>query len=135
VNTAVPPQLADAHRHPVLVIDDDVGILASLKELLEFEGFEVATAEHGREGLELLAHERPSMILLDLMMPVMDGRQFLQALQQRQLEDPALGEIPVTVVSALDQARDLAVRYRCEVMRKPIEPEALLETVRRHYKA
>jgi CheY-like chemotaxis protein len=113
------------------VVDDDVRLLASLKALLEFEGYEVATAEHGREGLELLERERPSMILLDLMMPVMDGRQFLQALQQRQQAEPALAGIPVTVVSALDQARDLAVRYRCEVMRKPVDPEELLERVRR----
>ena len=124
------PTPHDPARHPVLVVDDDPGIRESLKELLELEGYDVQTAEHGRAGLEVLRHERPCMIVLDLMMPVMDGRQFLQALQQA--GDPAAAAIPVTVVSALDQARELKQRYRCEVLGKPINVDQLLATVRRY---
>jgi CheY-like chemotaxis protein len=117
--------------HPsILVVDDDPRLLASMKELLELEGCEVATAEHGREALEFLEHRRPDLVLLDLMMPVMDGRQFLQALRQRQEIDPSLVGLPVTVVTALDQTGDLRMRYGCEVMRKPIDPEELLRAVR-----
>ncbi|MEW6705997.1 MAG: response regulator [Pseudomonadota bacterium] len=114
----------------MLVVDDDPGIRESLKDLLEIEGYEVRTAEHGRDGLALLQRERPCMVLLDLMMPVMDGRQFLQALQQA--GDPATADIPITVVSALDQARDLKHRYRCEVLGKPIDIDRLLQVVHQH---
>jgi CheY-like chemotaxis protein len=118
-------------RPSILVVDDDPRLLASLKALLELEGCEVATARHGREALEFLEQRRPDMVLLDLMMPVMDGRQFLQALQQRQERDPSLASLPVTVVTALDQTGDLKMRYGCAVMRKPIDPDELLRAVRR----
>lgn len=119
-------------RHPILVVDDDPDIRDSLKDLLELEGYVVRTAEHGRAGLEQLQQmpQRPCMILLDLMMPVMDGRQFLDAVQRG--GNPALATIPVTVVSALDQARDLQRAYRCEVMRKPIDMGRLLDAAQRH---
>ena len=117
-------------RHSILVVDDDAGIRESIRDLLELEGYTVQTAEHGRQGLVVLQRERPCMIVLDLMMPVMDGRQFLQALHGS--GDPAASGIPVTVVTALDQARELAQRYHCEVMSKPIDPDELLEAVRRH---
>jgi len=104
----------------------------SLKELLEFEGYAVNTAEHGRAGLEHLrpGGAAPCLILLDLMMPVMNGWQFLEAMHQG--DGLAAEGIPVVVVSALDEAQELRSRYRCEVMRKPLDIGKLLETARRH---
>jgi CheY-like chemotaxis protein len=63
---------------------------------LEASGWEVRQAEHGREALEHLQHQQPSMILLDLMMPVMDGFEFLVERQKY----PKLVSIPVIVVTA-----------------------------------
>jgi CheY-like chemotaxis protein len=117
--------------HRVLLVDDDAGIRESLKELLELEGFAVDTAEHGREGLQRMAQpEVPCLVLLDLMMPVMNGVEFLKAL--RQDADPRIARTPVTVVSALDEAREVRERFQCEVLRKPVDLDALLRAVHRH---
>jgi CheY-like chemotaxis protein len=81
----------------VLVIDDDPSICSALSEVLQEEGFEVASATNGRAALDLLRDgPAPSAILLDLMMPVMDGWDFRQV----QLQDPGLRDIPVVVVTA-----------------------------------
>ena len=113
------------------MVDDDLGMRESLKELLELEGYTVRTAEHGRAGLEQLKpdEKKPCLILLDLMMPVMNGWQFLEAMKQG---DAAIGNIPVIVVSALDEAQELQGRYRCDVLSKPLDINKLLETVRTH---
>jgi CheY-like chemotaxis protein len=80
----------------VLVVDDDPAIRAFVSELLVDEGYEVRAATNGRDALTVLASWRPDVILLDLMMPEMDGWAFL-ATQQRHLE---LVCIPVIVMSA-----------------------------------
>ncbi|MFL5262818.1 MAG: response regulator [Anaeromyxobacteraceae bacterium] len=113
----------------VLVVEDDFAIRETLRELLEDEGYEVSWASNGREALELLAHRAPRVILLDLMMPVMDGWEFRVA-QQR---DPALARIPVVVISAdhgLDQK--VAALAVDGWLAKPFELDALLTTVRRY---
>jgi CheY-like chemotaxis protein len=93
-------------RKSVLIVDDDVDIREILAETLSGEGFDVATAANGLEGLSVLRHlaALPSVILLDLMMPVMDGYEFLE---ERRL-DPALASIPIAIVTAghgVDRAR------------------------------
>ena len=84
------------HPRNALVIDDLRDNRAILRSLLEREGWDVAEAEHGRAGLDAIAERRPSLILLDLMMPVMDGFEFLRELRNR----PDGREIPVVVVTA-----------------------------------
>src|SRR5919206_1695644 len=83
-------------RGEVLVVEDDFAIRETLRELLEDEGYRVAWAANGKEALARLHERAPRVILLDLMMPVMDGWEFRVA-QQR---DPALASIPVVVISA-----------------------------------
>ena len=73
-----------------------------LRRLIEKEGWDVVEAENGREGLERVASARPSLIFTDLMMPVMDGFDFVEEL--RQVE--AYREIPVIVLSAKDLTED-----------------------------
>jgi CheY-like chemotaxis protein len=80
----------------VLVVDDDPDICIILQDVLEAEGCRVMVAHNGQEALQVLEHKRPALILLDLMMPVMDGWEFSARLQQL----PELQEIPVVVVSA-----------------------------------
>ena len=85
-----------ASGRSVLIVDDDPGIRRMMSLVLAGEGYDVRTAENGRQALDLLASWRPAVILLDLMMPVMDGWTFLAAQQA----DPILASIPVIVMSA-----------------------------------
>ncbi|NBX76150.1 MAG: response regulator [Proteobacteria bacterium] len=68
----------------LLVIEDEADILFSLKSYLESEGYEVATAENGKEGLTFLdEHPMPALILLDMKMPVMNGWEFSEAYRRK----------------------------------------------------
>lgn len=66
----------------VLVIDDDQELRGALREALEGAGFNVLTAENGEKGLSAALESKPNLILLDLVMPVMDGWEFLEKLHQ-----------------------------------------------------
>jgi len=79
----------------ILLVDDDPDILESTQYLVEAEGYEVETARNGREALEKLTARKPDVILLDLMMPVMDGWQFVEELRK----SPS-ASVPVIVLSA-----------------------------------
>ena len=108
----------------VLVIDDDDAVRWVLQRNLEHAGFEVATAEHGLEGLAMINQQPPDVVVLDLMMPVMDGFGVLDALRT----DVTTAGIPVVVLTAM-AAPDM--QQRCEqagasrVMTKPFEPSKL----------
>lgn len=85
----------------VLVIDDDPAARDLVRRYLVREGMEVATAASGSEGLALAASVHPSVILLDVMMPGMDGWAVLDALKR----DPALADIPVVMLTMVDERR------------------------------
>jgi CheY-like chemotaxis protein len=126
-------RMTDPHpcKHVILVVDDDAGIRDSLAALLDDEGYRVVTANDGRDGLtklRQLAGERPCIILLDLMMPVMNGPQFY-AEQQR---DPELASIPVVVISADANVRVKAQQFGGEYLAKPVRIEQVLDMVQRH---
>lgn len=111
-------------RPRVLVVDDDRGVRESLVELFEAEGYDVCSAANGLEALECMKRARPSMVILDLMMPVIDGWE----LYERMKSDPALCSIPVCVLSAA-RAKLPDAEY---VLQKPITPTRLLEVIRKH---
>ena len=123
------PQTEKPHRR-VLIVEDDLDIRDVLTQVLEYEGYEVAAAGNGREALDYLrSHEKPGLILLDLMMPVMDGWQF----RNEQQQDEALNSIPVVILSADGNAYQKAAVIRAAgYLRKPVELETLLDTVNRH---
>ncbi len=81
----------------VLVVDDDPDIRTLLSESLEGEGYDVRSAENGATALRCLKARRPDVIVLDLTMPVMDGRRF----REEQWRDPALAAIPVIIISTV----------------------------------
>jgi signal transduction histidine kinase/DNA-binding response OmpR family regulator len=83
---------------PVLVVEDDPASREMLVRVLRKEGYDVAEAENGSVALERIAERKPELILLDLMMPVMDGFQFLSVLSTQ----PQIADIPVIVVTAKD---------------------------------
>lgn len=113
----------------LLVVDDDVAIRESLRGFLEGEGFRVVTAPNGQEALAMLRREKPSCILLDLMMPVMNGAEFLDVLR----EDSEFRNTPVMILSAWAHARTarMARADHIQVIHKPINANELLESVKR----
>lgn len=80
----------------VLIIEDDPTVADMLVMVLEVEGFDVTVAADGREGLELTRHRRPDVILLDVMMPVVDGWAVAEHIRQ----DPHLATIPIVFCTA-----------------------------------
>src|SRR5436309_2496155 len=78
----------------VLLVEDDLSLRETLAAALELDGWEVEALANGRDALQALSVRRPDVIVLDLMMPVMDGWEF------RRLQREHHGEIPVVVVSA-----------------------------------
>ena len=107
----------------LLIVDDEVAILEALTDILSVEGYEVATAANGAEGLAQANKSRPDLILLDLMMPVMDGQEMLRRLK----EDPGLRTIPVVVMSAgRVSPKELHNSY---FLAKPFELDDLLNVV------
>ena len=92
------------HRRdrPVLVVDDDVSVRQLLRRMLEPEGYVVVEAENGRAALERLRDVSPSVVLLDLMMPEMDGFEFITELRRH----AAWRAIPIVVVTAKDLTAD-----------------------------
>jgi len=112
----------------VLVVDDDEDMREILLQLLQFHGWPVHAAADGVEALDALERHRPSLILLDLAMPRMNGIQFRTA--QRAHPDVRLASVPVVVVSAAaDAARYKTALNAADVLVKPFEPERLLQAV------
>jgi len=107
----------------LLIVDDEVAILEALTDILSVEGYEVATAANGAEGLKRAGEERPDLILLDLMMPVMDGQEMLRRLKESQ----DLRTIPVVVMSAGRVSKSELQGSR--FLAKPFELDDLLDTV------
>ena len=111
---------------PVLIIEDDTDSRVMIQTLLRLEGYEVVGASNGREGLTATRAAHPCLILLDLMMPVMDGLEF----RAEQVRDPAISSIPVVIVSARHDAdataSDLGV---AACVGKPIDLDELATAV------
>ena len=111
----------------VLIVEDEVYLCDLIADVLEAEGHTARKAANGREALVMVQSRRPQIILLDLMMPVMDGWEF----RRTQQSDPALATVPVVVLSALDHRRAADVDA-VAFLKKPLDFDRLLELVR-HY--
>jgi adenylate cyclase len=111
----------------ILVIDDDATARELLTDQLKAEGFSVATASGGLEGLKLAKELRPSVITLDVIMPDLDGWSVLAALRQ----DSELAEIPVIMVTILDEQRRAVALGAAGYLTKPIDRERLHKMVER----
>ncbi|MFL5262348.1 MAG: response regulator, partial [Anaeromyxobacteraceae bacterium] len=113
------------HAPRVLVADDEKDIRETIGQLLEYEGYLVSLAGDGVDALRLAREQHPDLILLDLMMPRMNGWQFRAA----QLEDATVSGIPVVVVSAT-VPRD-SRGFANALLHKPVSLDDLLDIVRR----
>jgi DNA-binding response OmpR family regulator len=115
----------------ILVIDDDSGVRASLREILEERGYEVVLAENGAQGIIAFRQTRPDLVITDIVMPVKEGFQTIQELRR---ERP---EVRIIAISGgarlgrhdfLDIARQLGV---WDVAAKPFDPDDLVARVER----
>lgn len=109
----------------VLVVEDDNDLRESICAVLKDAGYSSWPAENGEVALERARAERPCIILLDLMMPIMNGWEF----RSEQLRDPELSSIPVIIMTADGRAREKAKTLHADYLRKPITLDALLHLV------
>jgi len=125
----------DTDERRALVVDDEVANRELLRRILENEGWRVDDAENGRVALERVGERMPSLILLDLMMPVMDGFEFV--MEMRKL-DPAQ-KVPIVVITAKDITPEDRERLNGGVVglieKGGLDPESLLATLRDQMKA
>jgi DNA-binding response OmpR family regulator len=112
----------------VLLVDDDPAILRLLEVNFRLEGFETVTASRGEQALEAAAASRPDAIVLDVMLPGLDGTEVFRRLR----EDETLASVPVVFLSARSRDDDLvrADQLDATYVTKPFDPSALVETVR-----
>jgi len=121
----------------ILVIDDDPDILDALAMILESQGYQVFTARDGIEGLANLKAEKPDLLILDLLMPKMDGFAVC-----KELQDPRWSKFRDMPILILTSVREDASRRRYELetglelnvddyVEKPISPDILLQRVER----
>jgi CheY-like chemotaxis protein len=110
----------------ILLVEDDEIVRRAVQMVLEWEGYQVDCAANGQEALDLLrAGQRPGLILLDVMMPVLDGEEF----RREQKRDPNLASIPVIVVSAASFASAVDAVH---LVRKPFKVQELLNAIHDH---
>jgi signal transduction histidine kinase len=110
----------------VLVVDDEPSIVAALTELLEPAGYRVIGCESGSQAVARTRQQRPDAVVLDIMMPEINGFDVLRLLKS----DPETADIPVIVLSVLDDRNKAIELGAAEYVRKPFEKDVLLENVR-----
>ena len=110
----------------ILVVDDQSSVRTLLKDYLGSQGYRVVTANDGQEALFVARHERPNLVLLDIMMPKMDGYQFLSAFRRE-------NQVPVIVLSAKEEETDTVLGLELgadDYVIKPFRMRELLARVR-----
>ena len=119
-------------KKKIMVVDDDLDILLTVKNVFEHEGYEVATVESGKKCYEMLEkNEIPDIILLDIMMPKMSGWEVNKELRKH----PELRRVPVIMVTAVDrldeQLKSLGEKNIKDYITKPFNFSELVNTVKR----
>ena len=119
----------DETKPLILLIDDDAGIRKMLGRRLELQGFRVVGAEDGEEGLRIAQEQLPNLVLLDIMIPKMKGRDVCAKLKA----DPKTKHIPVIFLTALGLADHISAGMRLgadDYIVKPFDSEELKERIR-----
>lgn len=114
----------------VLVCDDERNIVRLIQVNLERAGYTVVTAYDGKDGLEKIRAEKPDMVVLDVMMPYMDGFEVLKNLRR----EPETADLPVIMLTAKAQDKDVFEGYHYGAdmyLTKPFNPQELLTFVKR----
>jgi CheY-like chemotaxis protein len=121
-------------KKKVLLVDDDPDFVEAVKVIVQSGGYDVRVACDGQEGLEAVAAERPDIIILDVMMPVMDGHKTCAALKGNK----ETADIPIILLTAVADRvttstythRDMLESEAEDYMPKPVEPKELLELIK-----
>lgn len=118
------------NKPKVLVIDDDVDLVAVMKGTLESKLYDVIVAYNGKEGLEKARKEKPDLIILDIMMPIMDGFNFADAFSK----DPSISKIPVIALTSFSESLGQPFPFQVsEYIVKPLKPKDLLAKVESYF--
>ncbi len=123
-----------SEKKKILLIDDDPDFVEAVKVIVENGGYDVKVAYDGEEGLEAVAAEKPDLIVLDVMMPVMNGHEACAKLKA----NPATAKIPVILLTAVADRvttstythRDMLESDAEDYMPKPVEPKELLNLIK-----
>ena len=112
----------------ILVVDDEFSVAEVLQSVLADAGHEVVTAVNGQQGLELLGKRPPDLVLLDFMMPIMDGPAMLKAMKK----NPAYRNVPAVVMSSLPESAvaGAARGMYAAFLRKPFKLAAVTDVVK-----
>ena len=121
-------------KKQILLVDDDPDFVEAVKVIVENGGYDVRVAYDGQEGLEEVAEQKPDLIVLDVMMPVMNGHEACAKLKA----DDATKEIPIILLTAVADRvttstythRDMLESEAEDYMPKPVEPQELLERIK-----
>ncbi len=127
-DSGLPSSEAPGGKPRVLCIDDDRVTLKMLQDALESRGFLVATAEDSAQGLAAARQLRPHLILVDIMMPGLDGFEVCRRLRA----DPAFVDIPLIILTAMDDPKLNVKGFQAGAtlaLRKPFEPQRLVSTI------
>ena len=114
----------------VLVVDDEIGIVRLIQVNLERNGYEVETASNGTEALAKIRQNRPNLLVLDVMMPEMNGFELLTNIRR----DPGLADLPVIMLTAKTQDADIFKGYQLQAdmyLTKPFNPAELITFTKR----
>jgi len=124
--------MTDSHspvsKKTIMVVDDNPDIVTIVKTILEVKGYGVQSAYSGKEVFNLLGEQKSDLIILDVMMPEMDGLEVLARLKSA----PETSSIPVILLSALDQLKDISTGYNMgsdHYITKPFTKNQLLQGV------
>ena len=116
------------NKAKILVVDDEPNIVQTLKDRLEMNEYAVVTACNGDEGLKTAKEERPDLILLDVIMPILDGHEMLEKLRQNEWGQ----DISVIMLTARSQTQDIQRAKDCSIddyIIKPFDLSELLEKI------
>ena len=118
-------------RPKVLIVDDEPFNVDYIEQELEDSAYQLLTASNGREALDKIHSELPDLVLLDLMMPVLDGFAVLSQLKA----DPHLRDIPVIIISAANDSRSVVkgIKQGAEdYLTKPLDEKILVQKLREY---
>jgi two-component system, response regulator, stage 0 sporulation protein F len=109
----------------ILIVDDDADFRSGIRIALEMKGYQVDESSNGQEALEKLSEKPPLLVLLDLQMPVMNGRELLQRLRSA----PETKDIPVVIISGFGFEWEAELMGAQGYIGKPFEPRELEKTI------
>jgi DNA-binding response OmpR family regulator len=122
---------SDNQSKRVVVIEDDPEMIELVKLILAKDGYDVVGSDNGRDGLNLIEEHQPNAVLLDLMMPGMDGWEVYQSMKAHDM----MKTIPVIIITAkaqsIDKVLGLHIAKVDDYITKPFSPSELLNSVRR----